>query len=183
MPNGIEVLQAALSGKRVRQLIGPNRSEWLRWSGSGIIGEDGGARSLAVRELWEGDWEIDEPTLTFTDAVAAMDAGQIVTKGDGATKYRWEGSDYWYCTDGDQEWFPDAVFGWEEIHATDWRIVRAESEDDERPTRDEATKWLYQKGVRADASQPDKIMIHAVAEGAVYELSQRWPAMFREEES
>ena len=175
MPNGIAVLQAALSGKRVRQLIGPNRSEWLRWSGSGIIGEDGGARSLAVRELWEGDWEIDEPTLTFTDAVAAMDAGQIVTKGDGATKYRWEGSDYWYCTDGDQEWFPDAVFGWEEIHATDWRIVREEAEE-ERPTAKEAVDHLTD-GVEADR------LGRVTAAHAIYKLKTWKPAMFREEQS
>ena len=175
MPNGIAVLQAALSGKRVRQLIGPNRSEWLRWSGSGIIGEDGGARSLAVRELWEGDWEIDEPTLTFTDAVAAMDAGQIVTKGDGATKYRWEGSDYWYCTDGDQEWFPDAVFGWEEIHATDWRIAR-EVPEEERPTAKEAVDHLTD-GIEADR------LGRVTAAHAIYKLKVWKPAMFREEES
>ena len=116
MAQGIEVLQAAFAGKRLGYRRPDGVIAW--YEPAEFLG------NFVGLDVIRKEWQIAEPTLTFTDAVAAMDAGQIVTKGDGATKYRWEGSDYWYCTDGDQEWFPDAVFGWEEIHATDWRIVR-----------------------------------------------------------
>ena len=124
MARGIEVLQAALSGKRVRQLIGPNRSEWLRWSGSGIVGEDGGARSLAVRELWEGDWEIDEPTLTFAEAVAAMDAGQTVERGVFWIRRQGSAEKYEYSSDQGISWHDCDAWDFGDFHATDWRIVR-----------------------------------------------------------
>ena len=167
MPNGIAVLQAALDGKKVRHHEHGRAycGEWIDWDRF---------RKFGFSSLdWE--WDLDEPTLTFTftEAVAAMDAGQTVTKGDGATKYRWEDTDYWYRTDGDHEWFPDAVFGWEEVHAIDWRIVREEAKD-ERPTAKEAVDHLTD-GIEADR------LGRVTAAHAIYKLKVWKPAMFRED--
>lgn len=179
MARGLEVLQAALSGKRVR--MGP-RYGWLRWCPTCHTLEpsiEHGGHALpygvTVHELWHENWEIEEPTLTFTEAVAAMDAGQTVTKGDGSTQFRWEDTDYWYRTDGDHEWFPDAVFGWEEVHATDWRIVTEESKD-ERPSLEEAERFVTEHLASSKARQFAMTRM-------LQRLAARWPAMFRKEDA
>ena len=169
MTQGIEVLQAALSGKRVRRHDDGDgiTGTWHYWDGQRLLHLSGVWCNCPLSEIFTTNWEVQEPSaLTFTEAVAAMDAGQTVTKGDGATKYRWEDTDYWYRTDGDHEWFPDAVFGWEEVHATDWRIVR-DVPTDERPTRSELAMALWR--------------VHGNAHRAADELIERWPAMVREE--
>ena len=160
MPNGIAVLQAAFAGKRVGYRRPDGVIAW--YEPAEFLG------NFVGLDVIRREWQIEEPTLTFTEAVAAMDAGQTVTKGDGSTQFRWEDTDYWYRTEGDQEWFPDAVFGWEEIHATDWRIVR-EAPTDERPTLQEAADCL--------AHTPKLLCVN----DAVTALHHRWPAMFREE--
>lgn len=186
MAQGIEVLQAALAGQLVRvKAHDPISQRWLRWCATCHTFEwDGVGHSppyevmVGVHQLWQDEWEIQERTLTFAEAVAAMDAGQTVTKGDGTTQYRWEGSDYWYHTDGHHEWFPDAVFGWEEIHATDWRIVREEPQAERPtvPTQAEAIEYLC--SFHLEKVYPDLFSDYA---HSMLRLAIKWPAMFREE--
>ena len=148
MPNGIAVLQAALSGKRVRHHEHGRAycGEWIDWDRF---------RKFGFSSLdWE--WDLDEPTLTFAEAVAAMDAGQTVAM-DGGGGIEWQhrlkpetdpnAEREYECqrilSDGTRTgWHVQHEgFGFDDFHA-DWRIVREEAKD-ERPTIAEITAFLF----------------------------------------
>lgn len=78
MAKGIAVLAAALAGKRVRLRgrSGGPPTGWIHWNGRQLVwsAEDvpcGGR----INDLFSEEWEIDEPSLTFVEAVTAMEHG------------------------------------------------------------------------------------------------------------
>ena len=80
MAKGIAVLAAALAGKRVRLRgrSGGPPTGWIHWNGRQLVwsAEDvpcGGR----INDLFSEEWEIEDSPLTFTEAMIAMDAGQI----------------------------------------------------------------------------------------------------------
>ncbi|NMP23823.1 hypothetical protein [Sulfobacillus harzensis] len=187
MARGLEVLQAALNGKRVR--MGP-RYGWLRWCPTCHTLEpsiEHGGHALpygvTVHELWHENWEIEEPTLTFTEAVAAMDAGQtverITTPELAHLQMRRQGDEYETRTilaDGRTTAWGPILISSPAMLATDWRVVK-EMPQDERPTAEELAQWLRNAIGEGSGFYPAvPPMLHGLEQAA-----QRWPGMFRKE--
>ena len=191
MAQGLEVLQAALDGKRVRL---KNYDRWYRYAPGGgcFVEKDGKAWNPPLLTVMLSEWDIEEPTLTFIEAVAAMDAGQTVERAvdrcnngepDELIQMR-------NCShDADEEyyeirhqrygrwdpWVKRLGFPKADVHATDWRVVTGEPQD-ELPTAEEAIQVIQ------DAIKHPMIKDTEAAE-VQFCLKQRWPAMFRKEDA
>lgn len=188
MAQGLEVLQAALAGKRVRYRV--DDEEWRGWFSPDGVGYlslwmfspllDASGRAAHIT------WDIEEPTLTFSEAVAAMDAGQTVERmldPDRHYRKRMAMEDGWYeggryCQEHEGWEFNDNVIGggfdYEAIHATDWRIVTdgpQKSTPDARPTALEVAIEVLRD-----------IYGRAPERTAARRLETRWPQAFRPEE-
>lgn len=131
MAQGIEVVQATLAGKRVRLAAwGP----WYVWDAD--VGkfrdEAGGYWGPSSRQLLTDTWEIEEPSMTFTEADAAMVKGHIVERParTDTVQYKWDRGTYWMryrsddLSEGWSSWQESGFYA-DDIHATDWRIVAA----------------------------------------------------------
>lgn len=163
MAQGLEVLQAALAGKRVRFLSHIN-GQWGTWK------DLAGLQNWGIHRLFDHEWEIEDSTLTFTEAVAAMDAGQLVEHGECLFRKRAGAHVYEYKAYDDLGW-AEAEFDFQDIHATDWRIVPQPT--DERPTREDVAECIR-----------DSWLINAPEteiQAALNVMEVRWPAMFRED--
>lgn len=188
MARGIEVLQAAMRGKKIRAIDMEFPGDgWLTWGSRyhQFWDERHKVVDLLIGTLWREDWEIEREgsqCMTFADAMAAMDAGKIVerkTATGGTIRYRrvmkqttlqyqqtalpWRG------------WHPMVVDA-DVMSATDWTIVgeSAVTPEDGRPTFLEFTE-LFRND---DALPPD-------AWKALYAALERvrslWPEMFQDE--
>lgn len=176
---GIEVLQAALAGKRVRR---KGSSVWWHVKPHTVeMVAEGGAASgpLHMIDFADGaEWEVEEPSMTFLEAIAAMDAGQIVER-DGR-QYRLNPDTEYYEARSivlKDQWRPDLVWAQEDVHAADWHIVR------DIPTQEEAVLPSRSECARAVEFE---LYTYTPPSGAlgdyvVQHLQTRWPAMFREE--
>jgi len=189
MARGLEVLAAALEGKRVRYFAEDEWSCWYHWDAPYLAMPEGGKLFDArIAELFRYNWQIEEPTMAFMEAIEAMDAGQVVERtlptgwGHLPTRYRWrrwsEGDGYEYaCELTMGEPFRDWIvtgFDPDAIHATDWRIVPDENESlDKRPSQAAVIKHLLYCDP-LNLTSVDAIRI-------VEELAVAYPAMFREE--
>lgn len=137
--------------------------------------------------------------LTFSEAVAAMDAGQMVTFGEGQVWFRRQDDWYEYRWVGDTEWYR-ASFNRPEIAATDWRVVSTDKEQggapDGRPTVAEVVAFLVEENAQFNVAYCKQIQDFVGASGdvatfiqpdgnswmaMVTSLQKRWPAMFRAE--
>lgn len=103
MARGLEVLKGALSGKRARCPI-LAEGIWLYWDADikGFRSVEGTPRAVSFRDLFVYPWEIEpDAPLSFTEAVAAMDAGHVVQRPSG-DNWLWrkdpEGS-FYQCAD------------------------------------------------------------------------------------
>ena len=176
MAQGLEVLQAALSGKRVRCRPGPEASwrGWYRWYGD-HLGTEANINDecrLTLREYWTWEWEIGASALMpFAEAVAAMRAGAVLTYRAGDVWFRRKGDEYEYRHRDDTEWLP-AGFNAGEMDATDWRIVTEPEPEDGRPTLREAVNYAYDTLQSPSGDGSGKVLAT---------LHRRWPAMFRTE--
>jgi hypothetical protein len=98
---------------------------------------------ITLYELWHSEWEIEEPPMTFAEAVEAMDAGQTVER-ESIGQFSRRGSDgYEYWETNALRWLPTA-FGYGAIRATDWRIVTENKPDESataEPLRTLAERW------------------------------------------
>lgn len=169
MAQGLEVLQAALAGKRVRFY---KHEAWSSW----INAEE--LRWFEIYCLWHYDWEIEDPRMTFAEAVAAIEAGAIVERPNRfdtlrlTTQFRRQGTDYEARFRDDEggwtAWHYEG-FAYEDIHATDWRVVTAEPQD-ERPTAGQLEAYLTDQ-------QP---LLTTIPE-FIIGLRRRWPDWIRED--
>lgn len=192
MARGIDVVQAVLAGQRVR-IHGTHW--WHTWDAS--VGkfrrEDGEMWCPSSRQLLTYEWDIEELLMTFTEAVAAMDAGQIVTRepvgsGRRGRWFRRNGSMYEVGGGPTTEpmWY-EYGFAPDDIHATDWRVVpETEPTDirDERPTRTEAASYLFTRKPQVIGWQDrdtGNVTVCWPSWVEIVEALAKWkPAMFRE---
>ena len=126
----------------------------------------------------ESEQQIDEPTMTFTEAVAAMDARQTVEHGECLFRKRAGAHVYEYKAYDDLGW-AEAEFDFQDIHATDWRIVREDSKDERPtvPTQTEAIEYLW--SWRFEDTAQDLFSGYVKS---MKHLAAKWPAMFRKED-
>ncbi len=203
MPPGIEVLEAAIAGKRVRcEVLDGNT--WLRWDSDiqGFRSEQGTPWHFAVRDLFIYSWEIEgEPPMTFEQACDALDAGQLVERGEyrfrpHPTKPKAYQRGYWGFTTDDptERWIygtpgsedAETWFTVEDFRATDWRIVAPEAKDD-RLTLQEAGEWLATHGTEIQMANEAMQLTWALRPSAkewanaLENLAFCKPAMFRKE--
>ena len=137
----------------------------------------------------ESEQQIEKPTMTFTEAVAAMDARQTVEHGEclfrkraGAHVYEYKAV-YEHKAYDDLGW-AEAEFDFQDIHATDWRIVREEPQD-ELPTQEEFAVWLASQDLYGWATGEWRNDINIPRETAnpfAQVIAKQWPAMFRKED-
>lgn len=188
MAHGFDVLRAAIEEGRYVRLPGGGDDDWIRWDPHERRWEntDGNEAILNWRVFWNWGWEIapapSRRSLTFPEAVAAMDRAEIVTRA--GQRFRIGGNGYvMWCEhpdgpeDGTAGW-EDVAFDYDDIHATDWQIVRDVAREgaapdehptvatsDERPTVAEAQAYL------------NRHMSHQLVL-----LTTRWPTLFRQED-
>lgn len=179
MARGLEVLRAAIEDGRRVWLRGGDNTGWIRWEPSTWRWLDSDANEAVInwRVFWSNDWEVEpapSPTegLTFAEAVAAMDRGEVVEHSYRRFRIRGEGYAMW-CehVDGNAGW-EKYTFDYDDIHATDWKVVQtyaAPARD--RPTFREFTDWMWKWGGTWKA-------LYAAMEVA----QTRWPGMFRQED-
>lgn len=189
MARGLEVLQAALDGKQVRYLIADqivSNQRWSRWM------DFDGLEDREIRKLFTREWEIRESMMTFTEAVAAMEAGHTVERPinieyaeriqlrDCADPLAYEIRHFWYGRWA--AWVKRAFFTKTDIHATDWHVVSATVEEtvDARPTKQEATDYLFKFDQPWRSPEQRWYQNHAYTE-ALTLLADHWPALFRKE--
>lgn len=169
MAQGLEVLQSALAGKRVRWRGNRDR-QWGEWRT---------AKQLANLSLWmlsehlsdspevtkEIEWQIEEDLpLSEDEAWEALKRGAIVTNGTHECRMERAG-DNWRKLSR-----PVGTTEWEKSDPTRWRIVQ---ESNERPTREEAQAYIEDHSSISDY----------MANVAVTTLMQGYPGLFREEET
>lgn len=189
MAQGIEVLQAALAGKRVRPL---GEVIWRQWDAdhNDLMTEEG-VRFREINPIFTLEWEIEpDPPMTFAEVVVAIDAGHTVEHRTlNRTKY---GPRYLVqfrkSEDDYEERYQAQVGAWSnwgiarfdaaDLHATDWHIVEegpAKSSPDARPTQAEYLVWLtrYVSAHRREFTEDLRREIQRAAAA--------FPEMFREE--
>ena len=194
MARGLEVLAAAVAGKRIR----PADPEWKfpgdRWlildeKRRWFWDENHTPVGFSVNSLFTQEWDIEEPVMTFAEADAAMLAGKIVERqfslpedggiiqllySDGSYKRRFRGQSW----EGWTAWKETGLYSYD-IHGTDWRIVDDPVEADKRgelPTFLQFTEFFSNDKWLPAATW--KILY-----GDLEAVRSRWPAMFREEDS
>ena len=194
MAKGLEVLQAALAGKRVRKA---GESGWWHWDPNRYALVTDSRTPWAISgfiALWENDWEIEaDAPMTFFEADKAMLAGKVVQRSAEGMGDRWlwrkDPSSEWYqCADpleGGANWGGGSL-EFDDIHATDWRIVEtAEAKDakedrpTERPTVKEATYVAAQVFFQTHSSRFAEI--RRIFEEGLIVMQVHWPTIFREE--
>ncbi len=209
MAKGLEVVQAVLAGQEVR-----HGDRWYQWDPA--IGKfrmlyrqlgDAEYWCPSSRQLLTDEWEIGVPAMTFAEADAAMLAGKVVQRGATGMSDRWlwrksPAGDWYQCADsleGGANWGGGGL-DFDDIHATDWRIVESPPavKEDPRLTPQEATGLLKRNFLGEEASsvgayRPDsdtrsllRLLAHEanaiwLAEWVVALLHIQCPAMFREE--
>ena len=196
MARGLEVLTAAVAGKRIRPadpdwkfpgdrwLILDEKRRWF-WD------ENHTPVGFSVNSLFTQEWDIEEPTMTFAEADVLMSEGKIVERqiplpehegilqllySDGSYKRRfrslsWEESEW-------TAWKETGLYGYD-IHAINWRVVNDPAEADKRG---ELPTFLQFKEFFSN----DKWLPAAtwkILYGDLEAVRSRWPAMFREEDS
>lgn len=182
---GVEVLQAAVEGKRIRpadvrwQFPG---ERWLtldekrRW----FWDENHTPVGFSVNSLFTQDWDIEDPPMTFTEAWAALKHGDRVERPHpgGVEQYTLDilgGLWMRLIFAGVEGPWAEGAVGAEQIDAVDWRLV-TEVLQDVRPTRAEFAQWASDHLV-------DIPPLEGAEEPVVHEMMRRWPGMFREEEA
>ena len=186
---GLEVLQAALAGKRVRfrYLAAASAwSPWLWWNTKKFYMEGMGDLGDILYHLFAPlyEWEIEELSLTFAEVDAAMVDGGVVersaadARGD-VVQYKFEHGVFWMryrspvIGEGWSSWKETGLYA-DDIHATNWVVVGDEDEGESArmPTPTEAVDYLNRRAT--DASS------HAgrYAGWTVEMLMEQWPAMF-----
>ncbi len=188
MARGIEVLQAAADGKRIRTDNG-------LWMDFGWL-----KSNWRIGALWDNEWVIEEPTMTFAEAVTALDAGQIVSRQERRyRKHPTKGNAYqlglkgWEMGDapGTSKWVwnpsgsPDAevYFSGEDLHATDWRVVTERENETHLPSQSEAISMLINvPTLRDELGIPVSRVGSRSAREIIKGLAKEYPAMFRKED-
>ncbi len=201
MARGVEVLQAAVEGKRIR----PADARWTfpgeRWlmldsKQRWFWDENHTPVGFSVNSVFTQGWEVEEPPMTFAQAVAAMDAGQIVSRQE--RRYRKHptksnayqlGLEGWEMGDapGTTKWVwspsgsPDAevYFSGEDLHATDWRIVREPEKETRLPSQSEAISTLTSSPILSNGYGSIGLR---PARDIIKGLAKEYPAMFRKED-
>lgn len=197
MARGIEVLQAALAGKNLRYR--DNFGTWRGWfhldPQIGILrSPDHLWWNEGMNSFWEFEWEVEEPSMTFLEAVAAMDAGQIVER-DGR-QYRLNPDTEYYEARSvvlKDSWRPDLVWTQEDVHAADWHVVSPLSEKESAqvmyPTVQEAVEFVLHTASydgppflwHCSACQMSMTGNRQGWQRVMQWLQGEWPAMFRKE--
>ena len=196
----IEVLHALSEGKRVRY--------WVDCVGTGFWSEWAPLETVVatVNELVTGRWETEgEAGMTFMEALAAMDAGETVERSDdnastgGQVQRKHESGParYWYRyrernRDGTWErwskWIA-AGFTSEDVHASDWRIVPAETiRADDRPSPRELAKALegvavWVRQLPHTSSESAATISRVESEVIAHRIAERWPSLLRKEDA
>lgn len=183
MARGRDVLDAVLAGKRVRcRDLGWD--DWLQLDrDTGLfVRDEGDPSSFIFSAFFHAGWEIEsDPPMTFSEAVAAMDRGAVVQREHG-DRWMWRKhpeDEFFECAAPEREidWGGGSL-DYDDVHATDWRIVPESSNGDEatRPTVAETEGFLY-----ALYHDPVVRVSHLTPHELVQRLSVWRPAMFRKE--
>ena len=190
MAKGLAVLEAALAGKRIRcPELKFTKGHWLWWhpGQEQFVDDEGQGYGLSVWHLMREGWQIEEPTLTFMEAVVAMDAGQTVERITSPElahlQMRRRGDVYETRTilaDGrTTKWGPILISS-PAMLATDWRVVPTAkaTPEDERPTLRDARAYLTGMA-QAELEAADTA--NFVAQWTLTVLAEWKPGLFRPE--
>ena len=181
---GFPVLRAALEeGRRVRVVTNTDfeSSPWYHFEDGGLVTEDGGIVVFYLHDLFRYDWEIEgETPMTFIEAVAAMDRGEVVerpeaTESTGVVRWRLRpGTLYYEIQDYTGAWdVASEGFNYEDVHAMNWRIVQAAALKSTRPTLAEAQEYLGAYNGHDSRWSADQMVED------LRRLREHWPHLFR----
>lgn len=182
---GFPVLRAALEeGRRVRVTGHTLPMSWYHFEGGGLVLEDGGIGHFYLNDFFRYDWAIEgETPMTFIEAVAAMDRGEVVerpeaTESTGVVRWRLRpGTLYYEIQDYTGAWdVASEGFNYDDVHATGWRIVPADALKNPRPTLAEAKEAL--RFLHYPSAFGTKVPYELI-ENALDGLDEHWPHLFR----
>lgn len=174
---------------------------WMAWRCAGFESDDIHATDWRMVEEMAVDKEPDaDGERDVTEMLRLLEAGHTIERStglqeQGVTTVQYRQVDQHYIMRyriDDEGWadWAETGFYYDDLHATNWRVVVGANGDveearDERPTRDGMIEWMHQEGLDIrEMEDPSGDRWHVMwGKEFVQKLAAQFPAMFRPEES